>query len=236
MEEFLKSRKNEEGGIYLNLLNVRKGQFVYYNNKLHKVYSVKPFFKKSVHLIRLEDLEQELVTAKEISLYKPKHLDSFLFNYKRYTLHKDVKAEVGDYILIINPKPDSLDHHHLHAIEIVSKIEANGVISNKSNGIKHNEYWVMVAGRENGATIIDSAQPDDHYSIEHEALELESHSRETYIPKIGDIFQKNTSDPVVQAMVVAIQGDTVYLGGGIEIHVNRLTKGDTWSLITRIPV
>ena len=229
-------RKNEEGGIYLNLLNVRKGQFVYYNNKLHKVYSVKPFFKKSVHLIRLDDLEQELVTAKEISLYKPKHLDSFVFNYKRYTLHKDVKAEIGDYILIINPKPDSLDHHHLHAIEIVSKIEANGVISNKSNGIKHSEYWVMVPRLESDAAIIDFAKPDEHHSSEQEAMELASHTREIYIPKIGDIYQKNTSDPVIQAMVVAIEGDTVYLGGDIEIHVNRLTKSDTWSLITRLPM
>src|SRR5699024_3253675 len=119
-------------------MNVRKGQFVYYKNKLHKVYSVKAFFKQSIHLIRLEDFEQELATAKEIDLYKPKHLDSFVCNYKRYTLNKNVKAKIGDYILVINPRPDSLDHHHLHAIEMVSKIEENGVISNKQNGIKHN--------------------------------------------------------------------------------------------------
>ena len=220
----------------MNLLNVRKGQFVYYNNKLHKVYSVKPFFKKSVHLIRLEDLEQELVTAKEITLYKPKHLDSFRFNYERYTLHKDVKAKVGDYILIINPKPDSLDHHHLHAIEIVSSIEAYGVISNKSNGIKHSEYWVMVPGLEEGATIIDLAQPDPHALNAQEVKKQELDSRPTYIPKIGDVFQENNSEPVIQAMVVAIQGETVYLGGGIEVHINKLTNGDSWSLIARVPL
>ncbi|KXH84046.1 hypothetical protein [Sporosarcina sp. HYO08] len=216
----------------MNLINVRKGQFVYYNNQLHKVYSVKPFFKKSVHLIRLEDMEQQLVTAKEISLYKPKHLDSFTVNYKRYTLHKDVKAKVGDYILIINPKPDSLDHHHLHAIETVSKIEANGVISNKSNGIKHNEYWVMVPGLEDGATIIDLANPDAHDPNAHKLVKPELHSRAPYTPKIGDVFQKNNSDPVAQALVVAIQGDTVYLGGDIEVHIDKLMNSDSWSLIT----
>lgn len=220
----------------MNLLNVRKGQFVYYNNKLHKVYSVKPFFKKSVHLIRLEDLEQQLVTAKEITLYKPKHLDSFLFNYQRYTLHKEVKAKVGDYILIINPKPDSLDHHHLHAIEIVSSIEANGVISNKSNGIKHSEYWVMVPGLEEGATIIDLAQPDAQSSNAYEAKIQELQSRPTYIPAIGDVFQKNNSDPVLQAMVVAIKGETVYLGGDMEVHIDNLTNNDAWSLIARVPL
>lgn len=220
----------------MNLLNVRKGQFVYYNNKLHKVYSVKPFFKKSVHLIRLEDLEQELVTAKEISLYKPKHLDSFTVNYKRYTLHKDVKAKVGDYILIINPKPDSLDHHHLHAIEIVSKIEANGVISNKSNGIKHSEYWVMVPGLEEGATIIDLQHPDANQNNVIEEIKPEIHQHETYIPKIGDVFQRNTSDPVVQTMVIAIKGETVYLGGDIEVDIEKLTNSDAWSFITRVPM
>lgn len=217
----------------MNLLNVRRGQFVYYHNKLHKVYSVNPFFRKSVHLIRLEDLEQRLVTAKEITLYRPKHLDSFTFNYQRYTLHKEVKAKVGDYILIINPKPDSIDHHHLHAIETVSTIEANGVISNKSNGIRHSEYWVMVPGLEEGATIIDLAQPEA-YDPNAQAKVQEHHTPPIHIPKIGDVYQKNNSDPVVQAMVVAIIGETVYLGGDIEVHIDKLTKSGVWSLQTQV--
>src|SRR5690625_2223120 len=97
----------------MRLMNVRKGQFVYFNNKLHKVYAVKPFFKHSVHLIRLSDLKQEMVTARDITLYRPQHLDSFMYNGQRYTLNKDVRAQVGDYILVINPRPDSLDRHHL---------------------------------------------------------------------------------------------------------------------------
>lgn len=188
-----------------------------------------------MHLIRLEDLEQRLVTAKEITLYKPKHLDSFVFNYQRYTLHKDVKANIGDYILIINPKPDSIDHHHLHAIETVSSIESNGVISNKSNGIRHSEYWVMVPRLEEGATIIDRAQPDGDEMSEEEKKQ-EQHAYPVYIPKIGDVFQKNNSDSLVQAMVVAIKGDTVYLGGDIEVHIDKLTKSGVWSLHSRVPL
>src|SRR5699024_3492794 len=112
----------------MRLMNVRKGQFVYYNNKLHKVYAVKPFFKQSVHLIRLDDLTQEVVTAREITLYRPQHLDSFIYNGQRFTLNKEVRASVGDYILVIAPNPDSLDRHHLHAIEIVTTVEDRGVI------------------------------------------------------------------------------------------------------------
>src|SRR5699024_10233652 len=109
----------------MNLMNVRKGQFVYYKNQLHKVCSVKPFFKHSVHLIRLSDLGQEIVKAKDITYYLPKHLGSFMVNHQRYTLDKNIRAKVGEYILVINPKPDSLDHHHLHAIELVTSLEDN---------------------------------------------------------------------------------------------------------------
>src|SRR5699024_6230226 len=137
----------------MKLINVRKGQFVYYENDMHKVYSNKPFFKQPVHVMRIRDHEQTILTAKEITYYRPKHLDSVNCNGQRYTLDKTARAKVGDYILVINPKPYSLDHHHLHAIELVSSMEENGVISNKSNGIKHTEYWVMTPGLLDGANV-----------------------------------------------------------------------------------
>lgn len=215
----------------MKLTNVRKGQFVYYQNKLHKVYSVKMFFKRSVHLIRLEDYEQQLATAKDIDYYKPKHLDSFTYIQKRYTLDKNVKAEVGDYILVINPRPDSLDHHHLHAIEMVSSIERNGVISAKSNGIKHHEYWVMVPGLADDATIIDLQHTDVEMAEIQESHQETNDLPETYTPKIGDVYQKNDSDPVMQAMVVAIKGQNVYLGGNVEVKINALTDNEKWSYV-----
>lgn len=219
----------------MKLIHVRKGQFVYYQNKLHKVYSIKPFFKQSVHIVRLEDFEQELVTAKEIEYYRPQHLDSFICNHKRFTLHKDLHAKVGDYILVINPRPDSLDHHHLHAIELVSSVEDNGVISNKSNGIKHNEYWVMKPGLLDDAKIIDRLVPE----LEQEEAEKEDLSNilhpEIAAPKIGDIYQKNdTNDAIFQAMIVAIEGRTIYLGGNISIQTEELTNTDLWTFILNV--
>ncbi|MHA6259381.1 hypothetical protein ACXYMX_05625 [Sporosarcina sp. CAU 1771] len=218
----------------MRLLNVRRGQFVYYKNKLHKVYSVKTFLKESVHLIRLEDYEQQLATAKDIDYYKPRHLDSFIFLQKRYTLDKNVKAKVGDFILVINPKPDLLDHHHLHAIEIVSSIEKNGVVSNKSNGIKHNEYWVMVPGLEEDATIIDLQHQVEDLSDEEILHQAEAELPETYIPKIGDVYQKNDSDPVVQAMIIAIKGQDVYLGGNLEVKMSLLIDNEKWSYVPNV--
>jgi len=216
----------------VRLINVRKGQFVYYNNKLHKVYGVKPFFKQSVHLMRLSDLEQTIVTAKEIDLYRPRHLDSFICNKQRFTLDKNAKATVGDYILVINPRPDSLDRHHLHAIEMVSKIEEAGVISNKMNGIKHNEYWVMVPGLSEGANKIDWQDPNlKDAEVDEHIDELEAEHK---LPKIGDVYQMNDSDPLLQAMVVAIEGSTIYLGGGIKISSPELADTDKWSFVINV--
>src|SRR5699024_8907569 len=128
----------------MKLFNVRKGQFVYYNNQLHKVYAIKPFFRRSVHLIRLRDYKQQLVRARDIDFYQPKHLDSFICFHKRYTIDKHKTANIGDYILVTNAKPDSIESPYLHAIEMVASTESYGIISNKSNGNKHHEYWGIV--------------------------------------------------------------------------------------------
>lgn len=37
-------------------------------------------------------------------------------------------------------------------------------------------------------------------------------------------------------MVVAIRGETVYLGGDMEVHVDKLTNSDSWSLIAHVPL
>lgn len=217
----------------MRLINVRKGQFVYFENRLHKVYSVNPFLKQPIHLIRLHDFEQRLASAKEIDLYRPQHMDSLVVVETRYTLDKDVKAKVGDYILVVNPRPDSIDNHHLHAIEVVSSIETNGVISNKSNGIRHHEYWVMVPGLTEGATKIDLQDADGEASGD-DVEAIAAHTPESYVPKIGDVYQKNDTTPLVQAMVVALKGKKVYLGSDIVVNVDALTDTSKWSYLLNV--
>src|SRR5699024_7093254 len=139
---------------------------------------------------RIRDFEQAIVTAKEITYYRPKHLDSFICIGQRYTLDKTARAKVGDYILVINPKPDSLDHHHLHAIELVSSMEENGVISNKSYGINPTEYWVMTTGLLDCANVIDQLEKNEYVdTIENESL-MESYA-DIAAPKVSQVYQKN---------------------------------------------
>src|SRR5690625_6771900 len=123
----------------MNLFQVRKGQFVFYKNELHKVYSVKPMFRNSVHLYRLKDMKQILTQASEISLYKPQNNDTFIFYGKRYTIDQSKVPEPGDYILIIKPAPDFLDHYSLNEIEKVHFVENGNVVTTRDNGVKRSE-------------------------------------------------------------------------------------------------
>lgn len=210
----------------MNIFNVRKGQLVYYNNELHQVYSVKPFFRQSVHLIRLRDFKQELTTARTISLHRPQHLDSFTFNRNVYTLDKDKMAAVGDRVMVVYPSPDYLDHHYLNAIEMVASIESNGIISTEENGIKHREYWVMVPDVLEGAKNIDLY--DESILPEEDATPTDDNAAAIGKPRIGDIYEHIKRDPSSRLMVIGIQDENVYLSGGYKVKKKELANEEEW--------
>jgi hypothetical protein len=215
----------------VKLYQVRKGQFVYYNNELHKVYGVKPMYKLSVHLIKLRDLTQHITNAASVEKYKPKENDSFIFNHKAYTLKKERNAEAGDYILIHNPLPDSLDTYTLNEIELVETADKKGVITGNSHGVKHNEYLLMVPGRTASGNPIDY---QDKANDEDESLSYIGSlgpATSDPLPSIGDIYKKKDNDSIFEAMVVAIKDKTVYLGGGLEIPQEELMNTEKWEFL-----
>ncbi len=222
-----------KGAQSLKLYHVRKGQFVYYHNELHRVYGVKPLYKQSVHLIRLRDLTQNLTTAANVEKYKPQQLDCFTYNHKIYTLRKDRNAEPGDYILITNPTPDSLDHYSLNEIEVVETVDHKGVITSNSNGIKHNEYLLMVPGRSHNSRQID------YLEVENMAAEDLTNLGTTALnqmateplPILGDVYKTNENGVLIEAMVVAIQGQTVFLGNGLEVPQEELMNTEKWTFL-----
>lgn len=215
----------------MKLYQVRKGQFVYYNNELHKVYGVKPMYKLSVHLIKLRDLTQHITNAASVEKYKPKEYDSFIFNQKAYTLRKDRKAEAGDYILINNPMQDSLDTYSLNEIDLVESADNKGVITSNSHGVKHNEYLLMVPGRTPDSNPIDRKDKanDDDESVNDTGIQGPLTSEQ--LPSLGDIYKMKDNDAIVEAMVVAIKDQTVYLGGGLEITQNELMDIEKWEFL-----
>lgn len=218
----------------MKLYQVRKGQFVYYNNELHKVYGVKPMYKQSVHLIKLRDLTQHLTNAVSVEKYKPMERDSFIFNHKAYTLRKDDgNVQVGDYILIHNPMPDSLDTYSLNEIDLVETVDKHGIITSNSHGIKRNEYMLMVPGRANDSHPIDyqNIEGVDSENLDDMGYNPLSNTDNELIPTIGDIYKKKSNDELYEAMVVARKGDTVYLGGGLEVPQEELTNTDKWEFL-----
>jgi hypothetical protein len=215
----------------VKLYQVRKGQFVYFNNELHKVYGVKPMYKLSVHLIKLRDLTQHITNAASVEKYKPKEYDSFIFNHKAYTLRKDRKAEAGDYILINNPMQDSLDTYSLNEIDLVESADNKGVITSNSHGVKHNEYLLMVPGRAPDSNPIDRndmANDDDEVVNDTGTL---GQTTSGPLPSLGDIYKKTDNDSIFEAMVVAIKDQTVYLGGGLEIPQDELMNSEKWEFL-----
>lgn len=217
----------------MKLFQVRKGQFVYYNNELHRVYGVKPMYKQSVHLIRLRDLTQVLTNAAKVEKYKPKVHDSFIFNHHAYTLSDDRKPIEGDYILIHNPMPDSLDTYSLNEIEVVETVDKKGVITGNSHGIKHNEYLLMTPGRADHSRPIDLQNSEGHEveNLDDIGSSHVNHPNSELLPSLGDIYKSKESDDVFQVMVTAIKGDTVYLGSGIEVSQEELMHTDHWEFL-----
>ena len=219
----------------MKLIQVRKGQFVYYNNELHKVYSVKPLAKKSVLMFRVKDMVQVASKADEVSFYKPKHLDSFLFFGSRYTLREDLTAEEGGYILIHKPDPDYMDHYSLNEFEKVETVEGKNVITTRQNTVKFREFLVMEPGESEGSNDIayfDKSKVDGT-QLEADAELLEKiRERDAIRPSIGDVYLN--LDNGATAMVVAIEKEEVTLGTGDRITFQALFKSDSWNYLYNI--
>ncbi|MCM3739495.1 hypothetical protein M3210_04350 [Oceanobacillus luteolus] len=218
----------------MKLYQVRKGQFVFYKNELHKVYSVKPMFKQSVHLYRLKDMEQILTKASEIELYKPKHNDTFIFYGKRYTIDQYTKPEPGDYILITKPAPDLLDHYSLNEIEKVESVDDVSVTTTRDNGVKHHEYVVMVPGKNDASQEIAYYDKDlvpEEQRLKDESISYLAEKDKMLQPYVGDVYldkRKNT-----RAMVIAVSESEVILGHGVHVHVAELLNEDSFELVYR---
>ncbi|WP_174615912.1 hypothetical protein [Virgibacillus ihumii] len=218
----------------MKLFQVRKGQFVFYKNELHKVYSVKPMFRQSVHLYRMKDMKQVLTKASEITFYRPNHNDSFLFYGKRYTIDKDSKPKPGDYILIIKPTPDFLDHYSLNDIEKVDSVEDGNVVTTRDNGVKHSEYVVMAQGKAEGSN--DIAYHDKSVVTDEQRLRDESpqnmDDNDELKPLVGDIYldlQNKT-----KAMIIAMTKDEAIFGHGVRVHVSDLMDESKFSVVYRV--
>ena len=174
----------------MNLLQVRKGQFVYYKNELHKVYSVRPLSRLSILLYRIKDMEQVACKAEEIKLHKPKDLDSFMLMGTRYTLRKDEPAVEDGYILITHPDPGHLDHYTLNEFEKVAELIDGKVYTTLLNTVKPKEFMTMVPEVHPDSQSIDYLDESlitDEQRAEDQRLEKEA-ADEAAVNPLLEIF------------------------------------------------
>jgi len=220
-------------GLCMNLLQVRKGQFVYYKNELHKVYSVRPLSKLSIKLFRIKDMEQVSCRADEITLHRPKHLDSLIFQGVRYTLLKDKPAKVDGYILITHPDPGQLDHYTLNEFEKVSELIGEKVYTTLYNTVKPKEYLVLEPSVVAGSREIDYLDPTlvtEEQAEKDRALQAKAVEEISIMPSVGDIYLN--LDNGIKAMVVAVLGEEVILGHGERVKSVDLFNSDSWTAIS----
>lgn len=216
----------------MNILQVRKGQLVYYKNQLHKVYSVRPLSRLSVLMYRIKDMSQVSCKAEEISFYKPKHLDSLMLLGARYTLRNDVRAVVDEYILITHPDPGHLDHYSLNEFEKVGELVDDKVYTTFLNTVKPKEFLVMVPGvqtESNGIDYLDKSLITEDDLEEDRKLEAQTKEEASANPTVGDIYIN--LDNGIKAMVVAVIDDEVILGHGERIKMAELFESDSWNII-----
>lgn len=111
----------------------------------------------------------------------------------------------------------------------MSSVETKGVITTKSNGIKHNEYLLMVPGRDKNShpiDYLDKNKEDSDVNISDQSQPANSFKGE--MPNIGDVYRKRSGNHFIDAMVVAINGGTIFLGNNLEVSLEELTDSERW--------
>ncbi|GAB3058134.1 hypothetical protein [Virgibacillus ainsalahensis] len=216
----------------MKLYQVRKGQFVYYKNELHKVYSIKHVYKKPVYLYRLKDMQRIQAKASDITWIKPQDKDTFIFYGKRYTINENSVPEPGDYILITKPAPDLFDNYSLNEIEKVETVIDKNLTTTRDNGVRSNEYMMMVPGKTEAGREIAYEDPglvSESQQEKDESVTYLVESDESLNPVVGDIYidvHQRT-----KAMIVAMTADEVIFGHGVHVHVAELLDPSNFELV-----
>jgi hypothetical protein len=110
------------------------------------------------------------------------------------------------------------------------------VVTTRDNGVKHNEYVVMVPGRAEASQEIayyDKSKVPEEQQLQDESITYLSDSDEDIVkPVVGDVFldvENNT-----KAMVIAMTETEVILGNGIQVHITDLMDEEKYKVVFRI--
>src|SRR5699024_3459240 len=151
-----------------------------------------------------------------------------------YTIDENEKAEPDNYILIIKPAPDFLDHYSLNEIEKVDSVENGNVVTTRDNGVKHHEYVVLVPGQADASREIayyDKSLVPEEQLLEDESIAYLAETDEKIKPVVGDIYHDVKND--TKAMIVAMTDEEVVFGHGLRIRIREVMDEDDYQIIYR---
>ena len=86
----------------------------------------------------------------------------------------------------------------------------------------------MVPGRNDNSNPIEFR---DIHIMDDRNFNDQSDVINDMLPTIGDVYRKNDKDETIEAMVVAIQGNTIFLGGGLELPLEELMNNEKWEFL-----
>ncbi len=64
-----------------------------------------------------------------------------------------------------------------------------------------------------------------------ESDQLETNNLDLEMPNIGDVYKKNNSDILIKTMVVSIHGETIFLGGDLQLSKEELADTTKWQFL-----
>lgn len=120
----------------------------------------------------------------------------------------------------------------MNEIEKVESVENGNVNTTRDNGVKHNEYVVMVPGRQDASQEIayyDKNLVPEEQQLKDESISYLAENDDTLKPAVGDIYVDTRSN--TKAMIVAMTEDEVIFGHGLRVHVAELLDETSFELI-----
>jgi len=89
----------------------------------------------------------------------------------------------------------------------------------------------MVPGRDENSNPIEYR---DIQNIDESNFNEQFDVNYDMLPTIGDVYRKNDKDELIEAMVVATQGNTIFLGSGLELPHEELMNTEKWEFLYNI--
>lgn len=128
--------------------------------------------------------------------------------------------------------PDTIDHHGLNDIEMVSEVDKDGVVTHRANGVGNHEYLLMIPGHTKEGRDAIYLNPNEvvkNLTNEENAKAVDDEFLFGFphIPYPGDIYVNHKQGKTTP--VVSVNDQWVFLGNGERLNQKKPGDSSEWS-------